>query len=357
MAKVPLRLQVIQGELMSSWVMRLAHENGLMVVSLLAEVGFERQIQTDLDLHASSELISNLAMTGLYAGDQCRISRAMISNWGEKTGALSQCMRRWILPAGHRHPRIRYCPLCMREKAYYRKIWRLNWYAACHRHKVILRDHCYICLSPQVIYRTSWKHHIGCCTNCHEPLSGITDGISFDDIEYWHSVAVSLNKLRPGTSQKSASSWFRAIWMLAKWIEKLRSDERAVNLYLSRDLERLRVTFPEAVAFHQARILWDEEPFALQKLLSEFQFEFDRITYHQCPRQLKPYRRSKDWRIPTIDDLGTAIDELNHLGEQITYLRISQIAGCSFETIRKYEHLDNFVKQNVCDASLIRLRS
>jgi len=357
LVQVPLRLQVLQGELTSSWIMRLAHKNGLMVASLLAEVGFGRQIQTDLDLHAPSELIHNLAMAGLYAGDQDRLTRAMIANWGEKTGTLFQCMRRWILPAGHRHSRIRYCPLCLVDNPFYRKTWRLNWYAACHRHKVMLWDHCHACQAPQVLYRSSWKHQIGCCTNCHNPLSKAEELTAFDEVNYWHTVAVSLNKLRLGNSQKATSPWFQATWTLAKFLEKLRNDDKSVNLYLSEPLNTLRDTFPLAVAFHQARILWDEEPFALQKLLSEFQFEFDRITYHSCPRALKPYRRSKDWRIPTIEELESAIHEIKQLGEQVTYFRIAEVAGCSFETIRKYEHLDSFVKKNVCYASFRRLRS
>jgi len=353
----PIKVKPYQGELISSWISRLANENAMMAASLVGHVGFGKQVQTDFDLHAAPQLIEILTEHGLHDGDEQRLYRTMIAGWGEKTGSLFQCMRRWILPAGHRHPRIRFCALCLQEYGYYRKIWRLNWYAACHRHKVVLRDHCHVCLSPQVLCRTSWKHRIGCCTNCMEPLWTATSNAPFDDVDYWHSVAISLNKLRQGTSQKDASRWFQVVWMLTKWLEKLRCDGKEVGLYLSEPLDRLRETFPEAVAFYQARILWDEEPFQLKQLIATHHFEFDRITYHRCPRPLKVYRRSKDWRMPSMEQLESAIQEIKQLREQVTYFRIAEIAGCSYETIRKYDNLDSFVRENVCEASIRRLRS
>jgi len=348
---------VLRGELLSSWITRLATENSMMVAALLAHVGFERQVQTDFDLSPQFDLIASLALAGLSFGDADRLHRATITSWGEKAGSLRQCMRRWVLPAGFRHSRIRFCPLCLKERAYFRKVWRLNWYGACHRHRVILRDHCPACLSPQALYRTSWRHGMGCCTNCNEPLKNAPVIAPFDDAAYWHSVAVSLNKLRATTSQKTASAWFQTVWVLRKWLEKLRDDGKPVNWYMSESLEALQLTFPSAVAFHQARILWDEEPFALQKLIREFPFEFDRITYHYCPRTLKRYRRPKDWRIPTIEELEAAIRDLQSHGENVTYFRVAEVAGCSYETIRKYEHLDALVKQHVCQASIRRMRS
>ena len=145
--------------------------------------------------------------------------------------------------------------------------------------------------------------------------------------------------------------------MLTKWLEKLRCDGKAVSLFLSEPLERMRKVFPEAVAFHQARILWDEDPFQLKQLITAHQFEFDRITYHQCPKPLKPYRRPKDWRIPTIEQLEEAVFEIRRNGEEVTYFRVAEAAGCSYETIRKYDDLDQFLKAHVGKASLIRLRS
>jgi len=354
---LPIQLQIKTHELISSWVTRLANENALKVVSVLAEIGFENQVQTDFDLHSSEEFLSNLALIGFPQGDLHRLKRSMIKEWGERTGSLSQCMRRWVLSAGHRYPKVRFCPKCINCSAYYRKTWRLNWYAACHRHKVILRDRCHACLSPQVLYRASWRCGVGYCTSCSEPLANDFDVTQFEDTGYWHSVAVALNRLRACTPQKDASRWFRAIWMLTRWLEKLRCEGKTVNLFLSEPLETMRRQFPEAVSFYQARILWDEEPFLLKQLISAYQFEFDRVTYHQCPMSLKPYRRSKDWRVPSIQQLEEGISAIRKRGEDITYFKLAEVVGCSFETIRKYDDLDGLVKSHVGKASLIRLRS
>ncbi|HKI54824.1 MAG TPA: TniQ family protein [Anaerolineales bacterium] len=357
MVLLPIKVAPYRDELFSSWVVRLANENAMKASALLTHVGFERQAQTDFDLSPHSDLVASLASVGLSFGNADRLQRATITSWGEKAGSLRQCMRRWVLPAGFRHSRIRFCPLCLKERAYFRKAWRLNWYGACHRHRVILSDHCHACLSPQALYRTSWRHGLGCCTNCNEPLKNAPVTAPFDDAAYWHSVAVSLNQLRATTPPKTASAWFQTVWVLRKWLEKLRDDGKPFNMYMSESLEALQLNFPSAVAFHQARILWDEEPFALQKLIREFPFEFDRITYHYCPRPLKRYRRPKDWRIPSIEELEMIIRHLRSHGEDVTYFRISEISGYAYETLRKYEHLDALVKQHVCQASKWRMRS
>jgi len=351
-----IKLGIEPSELLSSWLTRLANENTMMVAGLLSTKGLEKYVQTDFDLHAHPNLITSLAETGLYRSRQIRLQRAMISGWGERSGSLKQCMRRWILPGGHRSSKLRYCPCCLQEAAYFRKSWRINWYAGCHRHKVILQDKCPACLSPQVLYKTSWRFPVGYCTSCQHPLLE-AKRIPFDDEYYWQTVALSFNSLRTSTPKKEASAWFQVIWVLANWLEKIRRDDKPVNLFLSKPLIRLRMVFPEAVAFHQARILWDKEPFILQSLISEYQFEFDRITYKYCPRPLKQYRRSKDWRIPSVEQLEVAIRILLQSGDKITYLRISEVAKCAPETIRKYEHLDKLVRQHVCPESVIRLRS
>jgi len=329
----------------------------MMVAGLLSIKGFEKYVQTDFDLHIHPDVITYLAEAGLYGSDQARLQKSMIMEWGERSGSLKQCMRRWILPGGHRSSKLRYCPCCLQEAAYFRKSWRINWYAACHKHKVILQDKCPACLSPQILYKTSWRFPVGYCTACHQPLSENKGNISFDDRAYWHTVAVASNCLRPIMPKKVATDWLQTVWTLAKWLGKVNHDNEPVDLFLSQNLMHLREHFPESVAFHQARILWDKEPFILQRLISEYQFEFDRITYKYCPRPLKPYRRSKDWQIPSIAQLESAIHILIQNDEKITYLRISEVAKCAPETIRKYEHLDKLARQNVCPESIIRLRS
>jgi len=81
----------------------------------------------------------------------------------------------WILSIGARN-RLRtgglqYCPLCLKEDAYFRIQWRLAWHTCCTRHRVLLLDscpHCSMPIEPHLL--EAQQQSITVCSNCLRDL-------------------------------------------------------------------------------------------------------------------------------------------------------------------------------------------
>ena len=339
-------------------MLRLTNKNALSISELFTHANIERTAQIDFDINLCDSDLEALSV-GLDGSQSVRrLVAATVAEWAKKANQekQAQSVRRWILPAARRYPRLRYCPICLERKPYYRKSWRLAWNGVCSHHDVLLGNSCGHCSAPVILQKIKWNMPINACWQCGMLLSQ-SEAKSCDYSEYRHTLAIAFNKLRLTSPINPTKRWFDAVWLLAKWLERIRGDYPDIPLPIPGPLVALNNRFPEAVAFHQARTLWDENPFELKQLIAQYQFEFDRITYHRCPVPLKPYRRPKDWRVPSVEQLRAAVVQLNEMGEKKTYFRIAEVAGCSYETIRKYQHLDEFVKQHVCDESISRLKN
>lgn len=158
----PMHPQPRSDEILSSWMVRLAHANGAKVHSFYAlEFGRDRQIwNRDIDRMAPDWLLKGLAeRTRIDSSHIYQMSlRAYESILYERHNDSGNT--RWILPLGifHRTRRRRgmqYCPLCLAsdEVPYFRKHWRLAFYTECDLHGVMLRDACPNCESPIVFHR------------------------------------------------------------------------------------------------------------------------------------------------------------------------------------------------------------
>lgn len=66
-----------------------------------------------------------------------------------------------------------YCPRCLREAEYVRRLWRYSFVVACPRCETALRDACPSCGAPVVPHRS---HRIGACHACGRSLTASTRG-------------------------------------------------------------------------------------------------------------------------------------------------------------------------------------
>lgn len=183
----PAHPQPISDELLSSWMVRLAHANGCKVHTFYSmEFGRDRQIwNRDIDRLAPDWLVEGLAIRTKISKDRV-INISLRSYDGvvyEKHNA--QGNTKWILPLGiyHRTRRrkgMQYCPVCLAtdDIPYFRKHWRLAFYTECDIHGVLLRDACTKCMAPVIFHRTELgKRHlikplsISHCFNCGEHLA------------------------------------------------------------------------------------------------------------------------------------------------------------------------------------------
>ncbi|MGO9601984.1 MAG: TniQ family protein [Candidatus Binataceae bacterium] len=159
----PVHPHPLPDELLSSWLVRLAHANGLKVHTFFARnFGRERQIWTrDIDKFAPDWLIDGLcAGTGL---DRDRIVATTLRSFEgfvyEKLNPFGNT--KWILPLGVYHrtrrlPGLQFCPLCLRNDPvpYFRKQWRLAFYTECDVHRIALCESCSRCGAPVTFFRT-----------------------------------------------------------------------------------------------------------------------------------------------------------------------------------------------------------
>jgi hypothetical protein len=184
----PAHPQPLPDELLSSWMIRLAHANGYKVQSFYAHFfGKERSIWTrDIDHQGPAWLIE-----GLSAGAGLPVDRVQaLTLRGFESFAFEQYndrgVTRGLLPLGVRH-RTRtaygqqFCPSCLDEDPvpYMRRRWRLAVCVVCERHQVLLDDRCSNCGRPLAPHRADisssrwWRlrHPLWRCTYCKEKLT------------------------------------------------------------------------------------------------------------------------------------------------------------------------------------------
>ncbi|HSI44482.1 MAG TPA: TniQ family protein [Methylotenera sp.] len=150
----PIHLKPYPNELLSSWLVRLAHAHGLKLQSFCAIVfGPGKSIwNRDIDKLSPDWLLKHLAIaTGTSLK---RVKETTLKSY---EGILYERHQpngntRWIIPLGvyhriHQHPGLQFCPVCLAsdKEPYFRKYWRLAFYTECEKHHILLHDRCPHC--------------------------------------------------------------------------------------------------------------------------------------------------------------------------------------------------------------------
>ena len=163
---LPLHPQPLPGEILSSWMVRLAFANGYPLHTFYSGLlGYKASIwNRDIDRHAplalleclshsSGQSVSNVQALTLQSYEGVLCERFPISGCAQ-----------WILPVGVFHRTrsragMQFCSLCLRGDLtpYYRRSWRLALYAICEHHKCVMHDRCPSCKATIAYHR----HGIG----------------------------------------------------------------------------------------------------------------------------------------------------------------------------------------------------
>ncbi len=158
----PIRYKPLPDELLSCWLIRLAHGHGLKVQTFCNLLfGNRRQVwNRDVDRLGPSWLIEELSRrTGTpmaTAERTClRTLEGRLFPQFKQSGTLP-----WVLAIGMYHRKRssygqQFCPLCLAEDEvpYYRRAWRLAFMTVCPLHEVMLHDRCPQCESPLNFHR------------------------------------------------------------------------------------------------------------------------------------------------------------------------------------------------------------
>lgn len=150
----PVHLKPYPNELLSFWLVRLAHGHGLKLQTFCSIVfGKDKNIwNRDIDKFAPDWLIEHLATaTGTP------ISDVIATTLKSYEGILYETHQpngntKWINPLGiyhrtHKAYGLQYCPICLAhdKEPYFRKYWRLAFYTECEKHHILLHDRCPSC--------------------------------------------------------------------------------------------------------------------------------------------------------------------------------------------------------------------
>lgn len=161
---LPVVRRILEGESLSSWIVRTADAHGMSTQQLGAWLmGRGRQVFTeDVDRGSWGALVKALSRATGQATDilmQGTLRAFEGGLWGEMP---RQGATRWILPvikygtqrAGYG---VQYCAYCLAtdEIPYLRLIWRLAFVVACPDHECLLQDRCDHCQAPVAVHR--WR--------------------------------------------------------------------------------------------------------------------------------------------------------------------------------------------------------
>lgn len=183
------RAKPIEGEALSSYLLRLAESNGLELLTLwnLVKKRSTHFIQMNdlnvlnffpyntVDINKLSEL-SDISVEELL---QCTFLY-LLSKFNKK-----EDLARSRFLSGMLRDEFYYCPLCIKQKPHYKLIWNINGVYTCEIHKTSLQNHCVHC--NQIIKIKDIKV-IGICPNCGGRLTdekSIKEGKIEDAMQPW----------------------------------------------------------------------------------------------------------------------------------------------------------------------------
>jgi hypothetical protein len=179
----PAHPRPLPDELLSSWLVRLAHANGYKTQSFYAFYLGRHAVlwNRDVDRSLPTTVIEDL---GPRAAISPKNLEAMsLRNFNGHVYEDCEVKRNcsWLLALGIKH-RLRrqgglqFCSACLSAdaKPYFRRTWRMAWATVCVRHGLVLKDRCPRCGDPVQFHRTDMtqKSHLKgdvkltVCTKC-----------------------------------------------------------------------------------------------------------------------------------------------------------------------------------------------
>ncbi|PJG65500.1 TniQ family protein [Acinetobacter seifertii] len=184
---LPIHPKPCSDELLSSWMLRLAHANSIKAHTLYSSYfGHDKQIwNRDIDVLAPEWLIHGLMeLSGatfqeVYATTLKKYEGYVYDHIIVRTNThllLSQGIYHRL----RRLHGLQYCPSCLAENhiPYFRSVWRLAFYTVCPLHNCLLRDSCPNCDAPIIIFRgdIGYKNEVTrhSVRLCHQCLTDLT---------------------------------------------------------------------------------------------------------------------------------------------------------------------------------------
>jgi hypothetical protein len=204
----PIHYKPLPDELLSCWLVRLAHGHGLKVQTFCNLIfGNRRQVwNRDIDRLAPTWLLDELsARTG--TSPEAVFNTTLRSYDGLLYPKFrSASVLQWILALKLYHRKregygLQFCPACLAEDEipYFRKFWRVAFYTVCARHGTMLLDRCPKCGMAIAVHRLDMTSPdslmIGPVSYCYSCRFDLRDASRIEPISYDKQASELLMKI------------------------------------------------------------------------------------------------------------------------------------------------------------------
>lgn len=211
----PFRPTPLDGELLSSFISRLAHGHGMKPVTFLNSIMGSRKnyLAQDLDNFAPPHLANRLAL-GCEIDPKAIRDCTLFSFEGNLNLHYNKQGRNpWILPVSadnnaRLRPGLQFCPACIGEHIpVHRLLWRLAFVTCCTVHGLQLRDRCPWCSKPirPLEMSTTWQ-----CYSCNSDMRVMTPSAPFGLLAWQARAerALANGWIRLGDDYVASPIWF-----------------------------------------------------------------------------------------------------------------------------------------------------
>ena len=223
-SRLPLCLSPQPGELVTSWLIRLAAAHGLTTPVFCNQVsGRLVRFNRDMDGVCGMKLVETMARhTGLDAAS-IRAHHSLAGLEGRLFPRSDRAtVPRWILPMGKptdRLPFLQYCPLCLdAEIPYFRRPWRLSLFTICTLHGTGLLNACAACGAGIDPVKADTRCHQGrkpLCWRCGRDLRRCkATGVEEADVNltlHYERLLAGATGLQVGSDEVSTEEYFRVL--------------------------------------------------------------------------------------------------------------------------------------------------
>lgn len=238
-------VELLSGELLSSWLARIALENGCDPLALTSSLWPERRVwATDVDRFLPSSCQVSLArMAGISLET---VSASMLRD-------VARCVRTseppvrgrwpWILAVRARNRKrlggLQYCPHCLAtdRRPYFRQRWRFAWHVLCEAHLCPLLDHCSHCQAPLEPHRLiAESRHQAVCASCGGVLAVSCASNCIDaqiaDLQAKTDAALAAGAINYLGARVNRHDWFAILdtWLNLTRLAARGSSEAAIRL-------------------------------------------------------------------------------------------------------------------------------
>ncbi|MBS7820740.1 TniQ family protein [Wohlfahrtiimonas chitiniclastica] len=201
-----------QDEILSSWLIRTAISHGCTPLTLTHTIWGNswRPWTIDLDFNIPHHKLVPLLSSTLSTR---QLQKLTLQDINQKININNDQTRKWITKLGIRNldrtGGLRFCPLCLSEHGYIKKLWRVAWNIYCEDHNVLLQSCCEKCslaFSPHKISFNSLD--MACCPRCENKLSAQIYKVQDSEIK---EIQLELNRMLLQDANKCFTEKFQEL--------------------------------------------------------------------------------------------------------------------------------------------------